>query len=50
MNKKVKVYSAYQDKQLIAEVLEERKYTLKLKLEHGRIIIKKHKQIIKENV
>lgn len=45
---KVKFFSGKADKQVEAEVLEIRKYTYKLKLEDGKVIVKKKKQV--ENV
>lgn len=35
----------YDEKEIIADVIEERKYTLKLKLPDGNTIIKKRKQV-----
>lgn len=43
--KTVSFFSNDLNKKVEAEVVEERKHTLKLQLEDGRIIVKKRKQI-----
>lgn len=41
-----KFYSNALEKEVSSEILEVRKYTLKLKLEDGKVIIKKIKQLL----
>lgn len=42
----VKFYSNYLEKEIKGTVVEERKYTVKIKLEDGNVIIKKKKQLM----
>lgn len=42
----VKFYSVWEDTLIEGEVIEERKYTVKLKLGDGSIIVKKKKQLV----
>lgn len=41
-----KFYSNALDKEIEARILEYRKYTLKLQLDNGKVIIKKKRQIL----
>jgi hypothetical protein len=41
-------YSEKFKKNVLADVIEKRKYTVKLKLDDGKVIIKKNKQLIPE--
>jgi hypothetical protein len=43
---KAKFWSNYADKEITAEIIEERKHTVKLRLDSGKVIIKKKKQLI----
>jgi len=43
----INFFSNYEQKMILGKIIEKRKYTVVLKLEDGRVIIKKYKQLAK---